>query len=226
MVVMNLGRLKQHDERSRQFAFSSRAAESIQIKDKGWTHYGAVSDQGVTSACVGFTGLDWRNTRPAKQPKKVYYENTAFDDYRGATLHDAWPGEWPDVDNGSSGLGLCKYFKSIGVIDRYEWAFGFESFLHMMMRGPVSVGIEWTEGMFYPDKYGQISPTGRTVGGHQLLATSVDVNKQYGGGGRVWLLNHWSKRWGVNGRAWMTFTDFDNRLRADGDAVLMIKDPA
>ena len=44
----------------------------------------------------------------------------------------------------------------------------------ILANGPVMLGIDWFEGMYHPDPYGSIRPTGQVVGGHGILAFGAD----------------------------------------------------
>lgn len=117
----------------------------------------------------------------------------------------------------------------------YRWAFGIEDVVRTIgYKGPVVLGIDWHESMYYPDANGFISPTEHPIGGHAILAkgvklvpyaadavygignfSNVDLDKSY-----VRLHNSWGRDYGKGGDAFMTLRDLDRLLRAGGDACV------
>jgi hypothetical protein len=229
-LQMGLGRRIEHDPRSRLFPVSLAATATP--RSVTWRHFGSISNQRNLGGCVGFTGLDWRNTNPNKKIGFQYHDADGVHYYNGATQNDQWSdndratdASWNDKpDEGSSGLGLAKYFQAQGIIDgSYRWAFTLDQFVIGLQEGPWAVGVQWTNDMFKPDSTtGQMKPTGGVAGGHELLIVKFELNSHSYMDSRVWWLNHWTDKWGVKGRAWTTLRDFD-ALRRDGGDLLMMK---
>jgi hypothetical protein len=209
-----LGRKVEHDQRSRAFAFTPRLATTV-VK-KTWRRYGDVLDQGQLGSCTGNAMTHALNSLPLhKTGTTVWKEATAVMIYSAATALDDFPGAYPPDDTGSSGLGVCKAAVNMGLITRYDWAFGFDHTLQTLMTGPVLVGTNWYEGMFYPNSSGVVTISGNPAGGHEYLLVGVDPGKKL-----LTFQNSWSNLWGLNGRFLMSYDSFKRLLSEDGDAVI------
>jgi C1A family cysteine protease len=93
-------------------------------------------------------------------------------------------------------------------------------------------GSTWTSKMFEPDKQGFIHPEGTEEGGHAYLVIGCNKNAKGPNGsiGRFTILNSWGRRWGKedragnkNGRAYLTFDDFDRLLKDQGEAAVVLE---
>lgn len=226
-VTMNLGRKPEFDRRN--LNFLGQEIDFGDARTVSWLHVGSVSDQNGWNGCVGWTGMDWRNTHPAKRAGVQYHDMDGLKYYNGATRNDQWSdNDRPDGDTshdrdeGSSGLGLCKYFISIDVIDRYEWADNINRFLAMMLRGPMITGMEWTQDMFNPAPDGRVRPTGPVAGGHEILATRVTWKRLTPMESKVWFPNHWTNKWGKKGWFYLTVGDMIEQYKRGMDTALMI----
>lgn len=136
--------------------------------------------------------------------------------YSGAQTMDEWPGE---NYNGTSVRGGAKYLKSLGKINSYLWAFDVQTLINTVLTvGPVVVGTNWYYNMFYPDKNGIIRLGGRLVGGHAYEINGVDtVKKQFR------IKNSWGKYWGLQGRAYISFTDMSRLIKEGGEVCLAVE---
>lgn len=207
-----------HDPRSEQYRAVERidpAAAALGPVSKHWRR-SAAYDQGQTPECVAFTGKGLLNTKPesAKVAFAVRSKYNTETFYHGAQTHDEYAGE--DYD-GTSGLGLCRYLRSIGLIQSYSWCFGHEDVLLTVSHlGPVGIGIKWENDMFEPDLDGFIHLGGGEAGGHEIEVTGIDVKKE-----AVILTNSWGTNWGINGRAYLKFTDLGHLLDDEGDAFIL-----
>lgn len=218
MTPHPLGRKVEHDEKSRSFPVRLVADTPTSVR---WRKYGAVLNQGNLGACTGLSMAHAANTEGCHVPNTALLDgNDARSLYSRATVLDAWPGQWPTEDTGSSGLAVCKAATEKGLLSRYEWAFGFEHFLLSIQRGPMMLGTWWYNSMFTPvDKAGTIRvvESSGTAGGHEYTATGIDVKAKW-----VYFVNSWGKEWGNSGRFRMSFADVSLLLSQDGDAILPV----
>jgi hypothetical protein len=201
-----LGRLPAVDERDRRF---SMAAPRTERTFRNWMSPGDIWDQGNTSECVSYAANRWLAAHRVVNALPMSLH--AF--YKECQRNDEWPGE--DYD-GTSVRAAFKILKRLGYVERYDWAFEAEPVVrHILELGPVVVGTDWTESMFYPDRHGYIWPTGRIEGGHAWLVTAANRNRKNPDGtiGAVRCFNSWGAGWGSMGKAWVT-TDTLNRLLA------------
>jgi hypothetical protein len=210
---MKLGRLVEHDERSRQYP----ARRATQPRTVLWTHSAPVLDQGELGSCTGNALAQCLNTGHFKASRKKYLDEAAAKVlYSKATALDDVPGQWPTQDTGSSGLAVCKAGVQLGYLTGYQHAFGFDHFLTALQVSPLIVGTTWYEDMFQPVN-GYLNVSGAEAGGHEYLILGANLKGQY-----VTMLNSWSASWGTKGRARIRFTDFQRLLNEDGDVTVPI----
>lgn len=216
MTEYGLGRIPEFDERSRGFAAVSRLNVTIP-QTKTWRR-GQAYDQGRLPQCVAYAGKGLLNTAPlsAYTPYDIRTAYSTQAIYDGAQRLDQWPGE--DYD-GTSGLGLGKYLVELGVIREYQWCFGVDDvLLNLSYNGPVAIGVNWYTGMFDPDGFGYITPTGQVEGGHEVELIGVDTARR-----RVVGMNSWGRDWGLDGRFFMRYEVLGQLLHEGGDAVVFKK---
>jgi len=215
MTTYALGRLVQHDERSRDYAFRVAAAKPETVL---WEHTAPVLDQGEIGMCTCTALAQWLNTDFGQERRSgLLTIDDATKLYELATRLDGIPGVWPPMDTGSSGIAACKAGRKLGYLSAYHHAFGFHALLMALQHSPVIVGTAWTKGMFTPDARGVIRPAGPIAGGHEYLILGCDVDLE-----RLTILNSWSASWGRNGRAFIGFADFEALLSDRGDATVPI----
>lgn len=171
-------------------------------------------DQFYTSGCVGFSGTNMLNTTAAVRSRTVFNRKVPYgragisylghDDgirnYHEATVRDPFPGQYPPDDDGSSAIGLMKWWKDAGVISGYDWTFTFDAFLTALQHQPVLVGTNWFDDMMSTEADGVVrsSATGGE-GGHEYLATETiqPGTRIYGRTWRVLTLGY-EQSWGAN----------------------------
>jgi len=142
-------------------------------------------------------------------------EQSATDIYRKARTLDEWPGE--DYE-GTSVIAGAKACKQLGMIKAYRWAFGLDDLrLALGYKGPAVLGINWYEGMMSPDADGYIKPTGSLLGGHAILAFSVNERLK-----RISLWNSWGATFGHNGTCHVSFYDMEKLLAEQGEACVPV----
>lgn len=208
-----LGRLVEHDPRSRQFPARAKA----DIRDKMWRKYGPTLDQGTLGSCTGNAAAHAMNAAPYRAPhagRPLLKQADAVSIYQDATILDPFPGTYPPEDTGSSGLAVAKVLRNRGYIDGYSHAFSVEQALGALMLGPLLFGTYWHGSMFEPDARGYVHPDGSIYGGHEVLIIGYT-------GKTVHLLNSWGKGWGQGGRFKLTLEDFTALMLNDGDVTAL-----
>lgn len=225
-----LGRIQLHDPRSLAYAPKRQYVHEIGQISVRHAMNAPNADQFYTSGCVGFSGTNMLNCSAALRSRTKFNQlfwtphraahgyltnEDGLHNYSEATANDPFPWLYPPTDEGSSALGLMKFWKRYGIIAGYEWAFTFDQFLGMLQSQPVLVGTQWYESMMTPDASGLVRPQGDIVGGHEYLATAINWTRQF-----ISFENSWGESWGQRGRFYMTF-DSVERLLIDegGDAV-------
>lgn len=196
--MINFGRIKLHDEKSREHEHKARKGARI----ASVRHILAADhvDQFFLSGCVGFSATNMLNTRMAFRSRKRF--NTALKgikanrylnnedgirNYSEATKRDPFEGAYPPVDEGSSAIGVMKWLKSQGVISAYDWTFTFAAFLDALQRQPVLVGTNWYDDMMETDANGIVHSTATgDSGGHEYLANAIIRPKKLIGFEQSW----------------------------------------
>jgi hypothetical protein len=170
-------------------------------------------DQGSEGACVGFA---WAHDVAARPRERLIDGFDARNIYHAAQRVDEWPGE--DYE-GTSVLGGAKVCHELGHFAEYRWATSLDDLLlGIGYFGPAVLGVNWYQGMSNTDDDGYIHAVGSVLGGHAILAHSVNVKQQY-----VVLHNSWGQSWGVNGRAKILFEDLEALLNQDGEACIPVR---
>lgn len=214
-------RLKQFDERSRNFSIAE-VVTAVEPKKKYWTP-GTVLDQGAEGACVGFGWTTELISSP--KPYHISFEDGnryALGVYNRAKELDPWEGE--DYD-GTSVLAGAKVVKERGYIPEYRWAFGVNQVRDAVIaEGPVVLGINWYDGMYDTQPNGLVDVSGELVGGHCIVLTGYNPRARIRGvkgyvEGFRWK-NSWGTSYGVNGLGFIRIEDLDRLLREDGEACV------
>lgn len=217
---VRLGRtIVDHDERNLDFPMRGAFFDPEEpLRDRTWRR-GEAYDQGQTSQCVAFTGKGILNSAPISSlvPYSVRRKFSTQEFYDGAQLHDQWPGVGYD---GTSARGLMRYLSSVGLVKEYRWCFGLQDVLATLAHyGPVALGVNWYESMFYPKgEDGLLSVEGPVVGGHEVELIGLDISEH-----TVIGMNSWGEEWGDRGRFRLSWVDLDRLLKEDGDAVTVTK---
>lgn len=211
-----LGRLLNHDPRSRAFPFSGRPEAAAVVKSVRWTRRAPILDQGSLGSCTGNAAAGWLGTDDAEvRGRADVTEALAVDIYSDATRIDPFDGQYPTDDTGSDGLSVCKVLKKRGLIGSYTHCFSLADVLAALQSGPVLVGTNWYDGMFNPGSRGLVEISGAVAGGHEYVAEGVDVDRQ-----EVVFANSWGGSWGEGGHFRLTYATLTRLLSEDGDATV------
>lgn len=212
-----LGRVVQHDPRSR--AFAVQVNEAAPLKKVLWHRYGTVLNQGRLGSCTGNAIAGALNTAPFWKPGRTLTEKDAVVLYCAATHLDDVPGSYPPDDTGSSGLAVCKAAKVAGLISGYTHAFSLAQALQALMSGPVITGIDWHSGFDHPDANGVVTASGWVRGGHEFEVVGYDPATQL-----VTAINSWGRSWGpIAGRFKFTSVTWGQLLDAQGDVTVPVQ---
>ena len=207
-----------HDSRSRNFAFDTRGRSLASV-----THPRHISilNQGNVGSCTGNAGVGALATDPLfntlpKVSKYPLNQIGALALYSDAEIIDG-SGQYPPNDFGSTGLSIAKALQSASIISGYQHTFTLNDALLALTQYPILVGINWYNGMTFPDRDGRVKITGSLAGGHEIVARQIDVPNS-----RVWFDNSWGTSWGLSGRFYLTFTDLGTLLSQQGDVIVLL----
>lgn len=218
MKNLGLGRIRSVDERDRGFLMKSLIPQKIDRKFKYWNPNFWWGNQGNTPQCVAYSWCHWLAAGPITQidSRSRFKDGKPVDPtllYRMAQDNDEWAGN--DYDGTSVRAG-AKVLKNNNYIHSYYWAWRVDEVVNALLTlGPVVVGTNWTEGMFYPSEEGIIKPTGRIAGGHAYLLDGVNMTK-----GLIRIKNSWGKEWGNKGFAYISLHDMNTLIKANGEACI------
>lgn len=225
-----LGRLREFDERSRQFAFSD-VRPVVALKTTVWKT-GTSLDQLAEGTCVGHGFAHECNATPVALAKQMVHEGAVawFD---AAAIIDPFPGV--DRAGGTSVLAGAKIGLRDGYYGSYRWCFSLgEVAAAIVAEGPVVVGTDWYSAMYDTDALGRIRVAGNLVGGHCYILYGYikagDFNPISGTRHNedIYLMqNSWGPSYGLGGCAWLYASDFDVLRLARGEVLVPMerKDP-
>lgn len=212
-----LGRHIHHDLRSLEFDVADAPTVRTVTALKTVMHAipaGLPLDQGNIGSCTANALIAALMIAP-NVAKKVYTEADAKALYARETADEGQP--WPPNDPGGSGLAVCKAGKELGLVRSYRHAFSLTTALRALVTRPVITGINWYSSFDHPTPEGLVSITpGASVrGGHEIVATGLDVDRKL-----VWFLNSWGPGWGKGGQFAMSWDDWDRLLHEYGDVTV------
>jgi hypothetical protein len=212
-IIRKLNRTPNPDPRDQKFLIKNHfRLNRVQLSQKYWDANVWWGDQGDTPHCVGYSWAHWFEDGPVLhigRPPKIKPNKI----YENAQRLDEWAGE--DYE-GTSVRGGVKYLKSVGAVRSYYWAFDINTIAQYILNyGPVVVGTDWTDGMFEPDKTGLIRASGSIAGGHAYVLNGVDTRTK-----RFRIKNSWGRSWGVQGHAFIRFSDMATLIARQGEACV------
>lgn len=236
MPARPYGREVQHDPRS--LAHPVGVLPKSALCSAAWTRRIPVLDQGQLGSCTANAATGALATDSAARTAPAGATITAagaaashgifhtgeypLDEafavllYQLATRLDNVPGQYEPTDTGSTGLGVAKALKALGLIDSYAHAFSLDAVRAALQTGPVIIGTVWRMSMETPAADGRIpvDPASGVAGGHEVVLDEYDADRD-----RFWLTNSWGPGWGVQGRGYLTADDLQVLLSQRGDVV-------
>ncbi|MGW1497593.1 C1 family peptidase [Streptomyces mirabilis] len=232
-----LGRHVEHDPRSLDYAHGVLPQSAIKTVE--WTRRIPILDQGDLGSCTGNAGTGVLGTDSAGRTASTTVtisaagaaashglftagvhaldETFAVALYSLATILDGVSGQYPPTDTGSTGLGVAKALKSLGLASGYTHAFLFAALNSALQTGPVLIGIPWLTSMFDTATDGRIlvDRSSGIAGGHELELSKYDAST-----GEYWVPNSWNTSWGSAGWGYFTAADLAWLLSQQGDVTV------
>lgn len=226
-----LGRRVEFDEQSRNFPIRALLPRQEVRQSKIWP-CDITLDQGNDGACVGFaytheliaepvvvTGVAEAFAHELAGAPLDY--NFAMGIYRAAQLIDQWDDTPPE--EGTSVLAGAKIVTQRGYYEGYRWAFSLDDILDTLSsKGPGVLGANWYSGMFTPDSNNVIHVAGIVEGGHGILTHGVDFDGMFGHQNHALVHQSWGLPWGIDGSAWIPFSDLERVFHEDGEFCVPI----
>lgn len=215
-VDLGLGRVYARDDRDNNYLIenSGLLSNTKPLTSRYWDDEQWWGDQGQTSECVAYAWVHWLEDGPfyqASTPHPIIQPNPV---YREAQKIDEWPGE---NYNGTSVRAGAKILQNLGFIQNYLWTTNINTLISTVLNvGPVVVGTLWYRNMFFPNRTtGIISVSGPLSGGHAYVINGVDTKRKL-----FRIKNSWGRKWGQNGRAFISFNDMARLIRMQGEVCL------
>lgn len=216
-----LGRLVSLDPRDSKYPLSAVVSKRAGLTYRYWKT-GKVLDQLDTSECVAYSGEQFLATGPVTN--KFY--KSPHDLYTEARKVDEWEGE--DYD-GTSVRALFKVLQDAKYIKEYRWATDIQTVVsHLLQNGPVILGTDWYNSMFYPDAitgFLTLRASSGLAGGHAYMVKGCNNNKLCpdGSRGAIRIINSWGTQWGDKGHAWLSYSDADRLIKNWGEAATALE---
>ena len=213
-----LGRLPAEDERDRLFPVTTLLPEEAPARTYRYWYANAYwGNQGNKPHCVEYSWHHYMADGPVTRtgPYPLWQLGSV---YYAAQRVDEWPGENYD---GTSVRAGAKVLQSLGRIREYRWAFNLADIVNtVLLMGPVVLGTNWYESMFYPDASGLIKVGGDIAGGHAYTLNGVNTKTKL-----FRIKNSWGRGWANEGHAWIRFADVERLLHEQGEAAIAIENP-
>lgn len=183
----------------------------IPVTDKTWESKIQL-DQGNTGHCVGFGCAAWGIADPV--------EDTYSDDDGHAIYYEAKVIEGdPKGEDGAYTRDGAKAMVARKRMSVYAFIDTQADILNWIRtQGPIIVGTDWTDDMFYPDNQGYVVPSGNVAGGHCYLLIGVE-------GDSLVFKNSWGKSFGLDGYFKMKTSDFMDLMANQGEAITSVELP-
>lgn len=234
---LRLGRHIEHDPRS--LAYAHGVLPKTAITSVDWARRISILDQGRLGSCTGNAGTGALGTdsagRTASESVTISAAGAAashglftagvhaLDEtfavalYSLASILDGISGQYPPDDTGSTGIGVAKALKALGLATGYTHAFSMAALNSALQTGPVLIGIPWYQSMFDVASDGRIllDKKSGVAGGHELELPRFDATL-----GEYWVPNSWAESWGDAGWAYLTAADLTWLLSQQGDVTV------
>lgn len=206
---------QKEDPRNKEFPLETIFEDTPgSIKSKRWKCPIRLN-QGPEGMCVAFGIKHWTATEPNKLDQLPTYKD-AKELYNKIQKNDRWPGE--DYSGTSLEDGL-KMLKKEGSISEFRWSYNTKDIIKCIVGfGPLIFVIPTYQGFYYPKiMTGEILPKGKIVGWHCILCNEYDVKND-----RIWFVNSWGKKYGKDGRCWMSSKTLDKCFKEGARASFVV----
>jgi hypothetical protein len=196
-----------HDPRSLDYLIRDAVQASGSMDTPRWWTGGTVLDQGNEGTCVGHGWVGEYLASPVRGKHGTADEGhtLALQVFDRAAQLDEWPGE--SRNDGTSVLAGWKACRERQWYSGVRWAKNVEDVRLGLEEGPVVIGVDFREGMYETDRYGRISVSGDSVGGHCMVVTGYQPHFDAGRERRFRIRNSWGHSWGAGGNCYMLVDD-------------------
>lgn len=183
-----------------------------------WWQDGAWLDQGDEGTCVGHAFAHRRADATIRTEgitheyaRKLYFDATGDSTYQ----------------QGAYAIDACEVLRQRGEIESYHWVTDPDELVNtLLQRGPVCVGTNWYEDMFYPEGRNNnmyLSVSGQYTGGHEYVVNGIETEPA-DGKPFYRIKNSWGTWWGKHGTARILKQDLEDLLFEQGGDAVLIKE--
>ena len=209
-----MGAIPQFDPRSKLFSVAQRLTpeQLANPVSKVWP-CSIVLNQGQNQSCVGNAQAYDLAGEPC--PIAGVNEGIANKIFQIAQTLDGIP----LPHSGTSVLAGIKAVKKLWptAFQSYHWAFDMKHLLATVSYiGPVIMGTNWLNDMFFPNAKGLIHCTGAIRDRHSYWIHKVDMENK-----RLGLLQSWGAGWGVKGEAEVLISEFEPLFLNGGECAVL-----
>lgn len=186
------------------------------ITQKVWSTT-KILDQGDTPHCVGYAWAGFGISEPVED--KDWDNDTGEKIYYAAKVIDGEPGQEDGTDTRSG----VKAFMKFGFLQDNTYAFTYsidDIIVWIKTCGPVVVGTNWYDNMFYPNSKGVVTIGGSVAGGHEYMIVGCDDATK-----RFLCTNSWGDSFAIGGQFYISYSDMAKLLSPSeqGDAVTTLE---
>jgi len=211
-VTAGLGRILSFDDRNTNFDLRRVVKMPPLVAQRNWALSPSektglnIHESGIAPAGAWVNWLDTQHSINGQKqvpvsPDYIFEQAQHFD---GIELPHA----------GTTILACAKVLKKLGMLDEYYWGTDYQTIhTYLVNYGPLVIGTDWYEGMFYPDAEGFVIPEGPYIDGAAYLClgySAVDYCYTF--------LQNWGRKWGQKGMFKMREGDFAVLMNQGGEA--------
>lgn len=184
------------------------------------------TDQGREGACVGHGQMTdiVASPRPATLISTEEANTFAHRLYKRAQQLDPWAGEAYEGTSVDAGF---KAVREYGWIEEWRWMYTVQTIRDAVLtEGPVVLGVDWYEEMYWTKPSGLVKIGGSKVGGHSLTIIGYHPGMRIAGedwNARYEVFkwkNSWGTDYGKNGVGYILAADLATLLNDGGDAAI------
>lgn len=174
-------------------------------------------NQGQIPGCTGWAQATYLASQPI--PEENISNSIGLKIYKEAQKRDPWSNHPHDGSTITAAMQASMYLYP-HVYDSYKFVTTLNQLLlaHTYI-GPSIAGTEWTNQMFNVDPvthFIKVDLASGVVGGHSYMICGQNIEKRF-----FIIHNQWDNSWGLHGKSFISFDDFELLLSRSGNQVIV-----